>query len=60
MKEMVAFLWLFKDEPQLMTNDAAFRIIQALEYRGNDWGRFMSWKFRVPLFGWSIRKYVML
>ena len=48
MKEMITFLYLFKNETELLTNDAAYRIIdQGLKYRGNDWGTHMRFKFPV-------------
>lgn len=45
MKEMISFLYLFQHEPTLLTDDAAFNILdKGLVYRGNDWGSHMRWK----------------
>jgi hypothetical protein len=55
MKEMVTFLYLFKDNPQLLTNDAAYKIInQGLVYTGNDTDRFMGVQFKVLFWTYTL------
>ena len=48
MKEMTTFLYLFRDEPSLLTDNAANNIIQnGLVYWGQDWGKHLT--FRTPI-----------
>lgn len=43
MKEMVSLLYLFKNDSSLLTNDAAYNIINnGLVYRGSDYSHFLT------------------
>lgn len=48
MKEMITLLYLFKNESSLLTDDAAFNIVdKGLVYRGNAWEKHMRFKIDV-------------
>jgi hypothetical protein len=48
MKEMVTFFYLFKNETQLLTNDAAYHIVnRGLKYRGNEFGQHMEFRYSI-------------
>jgi hypothetical protein len=45
---MVSLLYFFKNDPDVLTNNVAYRIVdQGLVYRGNDYGAHMRWKWNV-------------
>ena len=55
MKEMVTFLYLFKDDPQVLTDEAAYKIInQGLVYTKNDTDRFMGVQIKILFWTYTI------